>query len=32
MTELNVIAYVLHDYNLALILIFVILELWIIQH
>jgi len=27
-----VIAHVFHDYNLALILIFAVLELWLIQH
>jgi len=32
MTDLNVIAHVFHDYNLALILIFAVLELWLIQH
>jgi len=32
MTALNVIAHVFHDYNLAFILIFAVLELWLIQH
>jgi len=27
-----VIAHVFHDYNLAFILIFAVLELWLIQH
>jgi len=30
MTDLNVIAHVFHDYNLALILIFAVLEPWLI--
>jgi len=32
MTDLNVIAHVFHDYSLAFILFFAILELLLIQH
>jgi len=32
MTDLNVIAHVFHDYNLAFSLIFAVLGLWLIQH
>jgi len=31
MTDLKVIAHVFHDYSLAFILIFAVLELWLIQ-
>jgi len=29
---MNIVAHVFHDYNLAFILIFAVLELWLIQH
>jgi len=29
---MNKLAHVIHDYNLAFILIFAVLELWLIQH
>jgi len=32
LTDLNVIAHVFCDYNLAIILIFAVLELWLMQH
>jgi len=32
LTDLNVIAHVFSDYNLAIISIFAVLELWHIQH